>query len=52
MNLADRVARNFGCPQPEGYRKSLRLMREEMANHFDMDAFKRLVLILSDAKMV
>lgn len=28
VNLADRVARNFGCPQPEGYRKSLRLMRE------------------------
>ena len=28
VNLADRVARNFGCPQPEGYRKSLRLMAE------------------------
>ncbi len=28
VNLTDRVARNFGCPQPEGYRKSLRLMRE------------------------
>ncbi len=28
VNLADRVARNFGCPQPEGYRKSLRLMRQ------------------------
>ena len=28
VDLADRVARNFGCPQPEGYRKSLRLMRE------------------------
>ena len=26
--LADRVARNFGCPQPEGYRKSLRLMAQ------------------------
>jgi len=32
--------------------QALRLMREEMSNHFDMDAFKRLVLILSDAKMV
>lgn len=26
-NLKERVLRNFGCPQPEGYRKSLRLMR-------------------------
>jgi acetyl-CoA carboxylase carboxyl transferase subunit beta len=25
--LKDRVERNFGCPHPEGYRKSLRLMR-------------------------
>ena len=33
VNLADRVARNFGCPQPEGYRKSLRLMREAMQEH-------------------
>jgi putative nucleotidyltransferase with HDIG domain len=32
--------------------QALRLMREEMAEHFDMDAFKRLVLVLSDAKMV
>ena len=28
VNLKDRIARNFGCPQPEGYRKSLRLMRQ------------------------
>ncbi len=28
VNLKDRIKRNFGCPQPEGYRKSLRLMRQ------------------------
>ncbi len=27
-DLNQRIARNFGCPQPEGYRKSLRLMRQ------------------------
>ncbi|OUO90463.1 acetyl-CoA carboxylase carboxyl transferase subunit beta [Gordonibacter sp. An230] len=27
-DLPERIARNFGCPQPEGYRKSLRLMRQ------------------------
>ncbi len=27
-DLDDRIKRNFGCPQPEGYRKSLRLMRQ------------------------
>ena len=27
-DLTQRIARNFGCPQPEGYRKSLRLMRQ------------------------
>ncbi len=27
-DLKDRIRRNFGCPQPEGYRKSLRLMRQ------------------------
>jgi len=32
--------------------QALRLMREEMTDHFDLDAYKRLVLILSDAKMV
>ena len=32
--------------------QALRLMREEMSGHFDMDAFKRLVLILSDANIV
>jgi acetyl-CoA carboxylase carboxyl transferase subunit beta len=27
-DLQERIKRNFGCPQPEGYRKSLRLMRQ------------------------
>lgn len=27
-DLNQRIARNFGCPQPEGYRKSLRLMKQ------------------------
>jgi acetyl-CoA carboxylase carboxyl transferase beta subunit/acetyl-CoA carboxylase carboxyl transferase alpha subunit len=27
-DLDQRIKRNFGCPQPEGYRKSLRLMRQ------------------------
>ena len=27
-DLNERIRRNFGCPQPEGYRKSLRLMRQ------------------------
>lgn len=26
--LAERIERNFGCPQPEGYRKTARLMRQ------------------------
>lgn len=26
--VKERLKRNFGCPQPEGYRKSLRLMRQ------------------------
>lgn len=26
VDLKDRIARNFGCPQPEGYRKAMRLM--------------------------
>ncbi len=33
-DLQDRIKRNFGCPEPEGYRKSLRLMRS--AEHFGM----------------
>jgi HD-GYP domain-containing protein (c-di-GMP phosphodiesterase class II) len=31
---------------------ALRLMRDEMPGHFDRDAYKRLVMILSGAKMV
>lgn len=27
-DVKEKVARNFGCPQPEGYRKALRLMAE------------------------
>ncbi|MBB3171053.1 acetyl-CoA carboxylase carboxyltransferase subunit alpha [Parvibacter caecicola] len=27
-NLNDRIRRNFGCPMPEGYRKSARLMQQ------------------------
>lgn len=27
-DLKDRIRRNFGCPQPEGYRKAARLMRQ------------------------
>ena len=26
--LEQRIARNFGCPQPEGYRKAMRMMRQ------------------------
>ena len=33
----DKIARNFGMPQPEGYRKALRLMR--MAEKFSLPVF-------------
>ena len=33
-NTEDNLKRNFGCPNPEGYRKALRLMK--MANKFKM----------------
>lgn len=33
-NTDENLKRNFGCPNPEGYRKALRLMR--MANRFKM----------------
>ncbi|MGB0663553.1 MAG: acetyl-CoA carboxylase carboxyl transferase subunit alpha [Pontibacterium sp.] len=33
-DIKSKVARNFGMPRPEGYRKALRLM--EMAERFDM----------------
>ncbi|MFT5482643.1 MAG: acetyl-CoA carboxylase carboxyl transferase subunit alpha [Halieaceae bacterium] len=32
--VSDKVARNFGMPKPEGYRKALRLM--ELAERFDL----------------
>ncbi|MDR2716320.1 MAG: acetyl-CoA carboxylase carboxyl transferase subunit alpha [Coriobacteriaceae bacterium] len=41
--LKERVARNFGCPQPEGYRKSLRLMRQA-------EKFGRPVICLVDTQ--
>ena len=31
--IADRMTRNFGCPEPEGYRKALRLMKEAEKFH-------------------
>ena len=33
-NTKDNLKRNFGCPNPEGYRKAMRLM--EMAEKFNM----------------
>ena len=33
-NTKDNLMRNFGCPNPEGYRKAMRLM--EMAEKFNM----------------
>ncbi len=32
-DLPSRVARNFGCPKPEGYRKALRLMKQAEKFH-------------------
>ncbi len=43
INLKDRVARNFGCPQPEGYRKAMRLMREA-------EKFNRPIICLVDTQ--
>ncbi len=42
-DLKERIRRNFGCPQPEGYRKSLRLMRQA-------EKFKRPVICLVDTQ--
>ena len=33
-NTEENLKRNFGCPNPEGYRKALRLMK--MADRFDL----------------
>lgn len=43
VDLNDRIARNFGCPQPEGYRKALRLMRQA-------EKFNRPILCLVDTQ--
>ena len=40
-DLPSRLARNFGCPKPEGYRKALRLMKQA-------EKFRRPVLCLVD----
>lgn len=32
-DLESRIARNFGCPKPEGYRKALRLMKQAEKFH-------------------
>ena len=32
-SLEERMARNFGCPSPEGYRKALRLMKQAEKFH-------------------
>lgn len=42
-DLHQRIARNFGCPQPEGYRKSLRLMRQA-------EKFSRPIVCLVDTQ--
>ena len=42
-DLQDRIKRNFGCPQPEGYRKSLRLMRQA-------ERFERAVVCFVDTQ--
>lgn len=42
-DLNDRIQRNFGCPQPEGYRKSARLMRQA-------EKFGRAIVCLVDTQ--
>ena len=39
----DNIARNFGCPHPEGFRKALRLMRQA-------NKFKRPIITFIDTK--
>ena len=41
--LKERIRRNFGCPQPEGYRKALRLMRQA-------EKFRRPIVCLVDTQ--
>lgn len=42
-DLQDRIRRNFGCPHPEGYRKSARLMRQA-------EKFNRPIVCLVDTQ--
>ena len=42
-NLNERIRRNFGCPQPEGYRKSIRLMKQA-------EKFSRPIVCLVDTQ--
>ena len=42
-DVPEKVARNFGCPHPEGYRKSLRLMEQA-------EKFNRPILCLVDTQ--
>ena len=41
--LPERIKRNFGCPQPEGYRKTARLMRQA-------EKFNRPIVCLVDTQ--
>ena len=42
-DLTQRIKRNFGCPQPEGYRKTMRLMKQA-------EKFKRPIVCLVDTQ--
>ncbi len=42
-NLQERIRRNFGCPQPEGYRKAMRMMEQA-------ERFSRPVVCLVDTQ--
>ncbi len=42
-DLTERIRRNFGCPQPEGYRKAVRLMAQA-------EKFKRPVVCIVDTQ--
>ena len=42
-NLQERIRRNFGCPQPEGYRKAMRMMEQA-------ERFRRPVVCLVDTQ--
>lgn len=42
-SLPERIKRNFGCPQPEGYRKTARLMRQA-------EKFNRPIVCLVDTQ--